>query len=234
MLLFYSGNDFEKKQKKIDSVLRNLKSKKENSNFLHYDSFDLSDEKLRELLKSQGLFEEKNIVLLTNIFYNKDLKKWILENLEEFQKSESAFIFSEENLTAAEIKKIEKFAYKIEEFKKTEKKENLFPLADYIQEKNIKKAWTFYQEALKKNILADEIFPIIFWGVKNLVLVEKKDLKESGLKSFVYNKAKRNLKNWKKNEANEKLFELAKMHSESRKGKIKFKNSLEKFILGLK
>lgn len=231
MLLFYFGNDFEKKSKKINSVLKNLKSKKEKSNFLHFDSFDLNDDKLKELIKSQGLFEEKNIVFLSNIFYNKELKKWILEHLEDFKNSNSAFIFSEENITAKEEKEIQKFSYKFEEFKKTKIIQNIFPIAGHIQEKNIKKAWTFYQENLIKNISADEIFPIIFWGVKNLVIAEKFSIEKTNLASYPYNKAKRNLKNWKKNEANEKLFQLLKIQSESRRGKLNLKNSLEKFIL---
>ncbi len=234
MLLFYFGDNFEKRQKKIQSVLINVKSKRPSSNFIHFDSFDLTDEKLKELLKSQGLFEEKNIILLTNIFYNKDLKKWILENLEEFKKSESAFIFSEEKITASEEKEVKKFSYSLEEFKKNKKiDENLFKISDYLQSKNKKEAWTFYQESLKNGILPEDIYNVIFWSIKTLSLSEKFSEKESGLKSFPYKKAKSNLKNWKKNEVSDKLFNLLKIHSESRRGKINLKNSLEKFILEL-
>ena len=75
MLLFYSGNDFDKKHLKVKNVLADVKSKRPNSNFIHYDSFDVNKDNLLRLIKSQGLFETKNIVFLSNLFIDLDLKK---------------------------------------------------------------------------------------------------------------------------------------------------------------
>jgi DNA polymerase III delta subunit len=75
MLFFFFGENYEQKNKKVKAILKAIKTKKPDANFFHYDSFDITEEKLKELLKSQGLFEEKNIVLLTNIFLNLELKK---------------------------------------------------------------------------------------------------------------------------------------------------------------
>lgn len=234
MLLFYFGNDFDKKHTKVKNILSDVKSKKPNSNFIHYDSFDIKKDNLLELIKSQGLFETKNIVLLSNIFIDLDLKKWILENLEEFEKSESAFIFSEEKITPTEAKKIKDIAYKFEEFKFSESRpENLFKISDYLLSKNKKKLWIFFNESIKKGNDAESLYNVIFWSMKTLSLAEKFSEKESGLKSFPYSKAKNNLKNWKTHEPSEKLFQLLKLHSESRRGILNLKNSLEKFLLEL-
>jgi DNA polymerase III delta subunit len=139
MILFYFGNDFNKRHQKIQAVLKDVKTKRPNANFFHYDSFDVNIENLKELVISQGLFETKNIVLLTNLFLNLELKKFVLDNLEEFQNSDSAFIFSEEKITATEAKKIKEFSTKFEEFKKAEARpENLFQISDYLQKKDKK------------------------------------------------------------------------------------------------
>lgn len=234
MLLFYFGNDFNERHKKIQLILKDVKTKRPNANFFHYDSFDINIENLKELIKSQGLFENKNIVLLTNLFINNDLKKFILENIQEFENSESAFIFSEEKISAAEQKEIKKTALKFEEFKKNEiRQENLFQISDYLQKKDKKKLWTFYQESFEKGADADSMYNVIFWSMKTLALAEIFSEKESGLKPFPYKKAKSSLKFWKKNEISEKMFELLKIHSESRRGILNLKNSLEKFLLEL-
>ena len=139
MLLFYFGSDYDKKHLKIQNVLKDVKAKRPHANYLHYDSFDINIENLKEIIISQGLFETKNIVLLTNLFLNLELKKFILDNLEEIQKSESAFIFSEEKITPTDAKKIKEFSTKFEEFKKTEARpENLFKISDYLQKKDKK------------------------------------------------------------------------------------------------
>lgn len=234
MLLFYFGNDFEKRHHKVQNVLADVKSKRPNSNFIHYDSFDINQENLKELIKSQGLFDEKNIVLLSNLFINLDLKKWILENIDEFQKSESAFIFSEEKITPMEQKEIKKTAFKFKEFKLNESRpENLFKISDYLQNKNKKKLWTFYQESLVKGNTADEMYNVIFWSMKTLALTEKFSEKESGLKPYPYKKAQSSLKHWKTNEPQEKLFNLLKLHSEARRSILNLDHALEKFLLEL-
>jgi hypothetical protein len=66
-----------------------------------------------------------------------------------------------------------------------------------------------------------------------LALAEKFSEKESGLKPFPYKKAKNNLRFWKEKEVSEKMFQLLKLHSEARRGKLNLKNSLEKFLLEL-
>ena len=195
MILFYFGNDFEKRHQKIKNVLENVKEKRPDANFFHYDSFDINIENLKELVISQGLFETKDIVLLTNLFLNLDLKEFVLNNLEEFKNSDSAFIFSEEKITPIEAKKIKEFSTKFEEFKKSETRpENLFGISDFLQKKDKKNLWTFYQENIQKGTDADSLYNIIFWSMKALALAEKFSEEESGLKPFPYKKAKKYLK----------------------------------------
>jgi hypothetical protein len=165
---------------------------------------------------------------------NLELKKWILDNIEEFEKTNSAFIFSEENINPTDYKKIKNFAYQIEKFEEKKiKQENVFKISDYLQKKDKKNLWTFYQESLHKGSDADTLFGVIFWSLKTLALAEKFSEKESGLKPFPYKKAKNNLKFWKEKEASEKMFQLLKLHSEARRGKLKLENALEKFLLEL-
>jgi len=232
MLFFYTGNDYSRKKNEVDKIIQTLKKKKEMANFFHYDSFDLNFEKLEELLNSQGLFEVKNIIFLSNIFYKKEFKKWFLDNIEKISDSGSAWVLNEdEKIDKEDLEKIKKNSFRFENFSLTKSKDiNIFQISDFLQKKDKKNLWVFYHTLLENNS-AEDIYNIIFWSLKNLNIVSKEKLENSGLKAFVYNKTKNNLKFWKKDEIQEKLFELLKVQTDSRQKNLSFKNKLEKFLL---
>ena len=49
---------------------------------------------------------------------------------------------------------------------------NPFAICDAFAEKNKAKAWTIYQQALRRGIPAEEVFFKILWQIKNLLLVK--------------------------------------------------------------
>ncbi len=111
---------------------------------------------------------------------------------------------------------------------------NVFPLTDAIGERDKRKAWVVYEQALASGMVADEIFWRVMWGVKALLLSAKTtSAEESGLNPFVYKKFKSCLKNWKVEEI-EKLSEsLVVGYHDARRGKGEMETMIEKIILSM-
>lgn len=233
MLIFFYGNDIKKKKEERSSVLKNLKKQRPNSSFLHLDFLNISESKLNELIITEGsLFEKKNIILLTNIFYDKNFKKIFLNKIKDIADSNNAFILDEDEINDIDLIKIKKNSFKFFDFsKKHKKKFNIFLLSNDLQKKKIKSLWVNYHLALENNIVPEQIFNNLFFGLKSLSITQKFPEKESGLKTFPYKTAKDNLKYWKKNEIDEKIFNLISYYNYSRFNGIPLKEGIEKFIL---
>ncbi len=140
MLITIYGNKTKEKQKKISAILRDLKQKRPNAIFSHLDFLDLTPQKLDELINTTGgLFESKNITLLTNILQDTTIKKHFLKNLKKIQDSENAFILNEDEITTTDLKKIESYSLKMFPFIAPTKKINIFVLSDLLQKREKKK-----------------------------------------------------------------------------------------------
>ncbi|MCK5588816.1 MAG: hypothetical protein KAI16_00710 [Candidatus Pacebacteria bacterium] len=236
MLILVHGNDIEKKKEKIKSVLDTLKKQRPNALFLHLDFLDLSIARLNELINtSGGLFEEKNIILFSNIFHDKDLKKYFLKQLTEIELSNNAFILSEDDIEQKDLTKITKHTTKNFSFKKILQNQdfNIFVLSDNLQQKDKKNLWLNYHRALNSGLAGEQIFANFFFALKSLALTEKFTEKESGMKSYPYKKAKQNLKNWDKKNLEKKMINLISYYNFARLDGLVLKDALEKFILEL-
>ncbi len=124
--------------------------------------------------------------------------------------------------------------------KKPAQKQKISPFAvcDGLVERNGKRAWLAFRQALLAGQDAEEIFYRIFWQIKSLLLVKKlsgagvKDLKkESGLHSFVVQKALYALPKFTEEELINQSFELVKIYHGARKGEEEFEIGLEKFLV---
>jgi len=138
MLFFFHGENFKDKNKKLKEVLAALRDKKKEALYSHFDYLDISKNKLVELLQTVGLIEQKNIILLSNIFKNPEAREFFLENLELFEKSDNAFLLTEDTLDKRIVKKIDKYSFKTYEFLKNKENFNIFLLSDYLQKKDKK------------------------------------------------------------------------------------------------
>lgn len=111
---------------------------------------------------------------------------------------------------------------------------NIFPLTDAIGERDKRKAWVVYEQALNSGMVADEIFWRVMWGVKALLLTYKtSSAEESGLNPFVYKKSKSFLKNWKLEELENLSESLVVGYHNARRGVGEMETMIEKIILSL-
>ena len=111
---------------------------------------------------------------------------------------------------------------------------NIFTLTDAVGARKKKEAWILYQKALSAGVRAEEIFFKIVWQVKSMLLASRtKDVGETDMKSFPYNKAKSFLKNFRLGEL-EKLSEsLVIGYHRARRGEGEVETLVEKILLKL-
>ncbi len=249
MLYFLYGDDVKKSREKLKFLLSSLFSKKPNAGFFKIDIDNFSEVKLQELITSQGLFENKYIVQLDNLFEDKIISKLLINKLEDLQQSENIFILFEKKVNGSLLKKIEKNVAKTQEFCLKKSKErlftteeetfrlgnfNIFDLADCLGNRNKKKLWVLYQKTRARNIPTEEVSGILFWQLKVMFqALKSKTAEQAGLKSFVFNKAKKYLKNYSGEELKKMSSRLVFLYHNSRRSGLELNLALEKFILEL-
>lgn len=250
MLYLLYGSDFKKSREKLHSMIDSLLKKKPDASFFKLDSANFSESQLEELILSQGLFEQKYIVQADGLLDWKKSKDIVVEKIKEISESENIFFLIEENIDKPTLKKIEKVAEKVQEFGKKENQEggrkfgvigggglnlgefNIFDIADALGRKDKKELWVLYQKADRHNIPAEEVHGILMWQIKSILIAKKsKNVEDSGLKPFVYNKSLRFAKNFKEGELEKISSQLISIYHDARRGLCDFDVEMERFVL---
>jgi len=160
-----------------------------------------------------SLFGDSPVVILENIIKEGDFD-FKEEDLLILKDSKTLFVFFEDKLLAADLKKYKKFAT-IEDFNIVEQKPpakmNVFSIADSFSRKDKIGAWILYREAISLGVSPEEISGIIFWKIKSMIL--------TGTKFF------------SKDELTIISSKLVFIYHISHKGDTDFTISLEQFIL---
>lgn len=236
MIYFFYNNDFVLANKKAKKLFADLQKKKSDATFLFIDTSSATEEKLREALLSQGLFESKIVCFLSRILENKELTSNLKRILKEMKESSTIFVWVESNIKKSEIELISKSAEKafIEEVKeKIQKAEfNAFKIADAFGERNRREFWKLVVEAKQKGTAGEEIHGILWWQLKSMILSSKSNsADEAGLKPFVYSKSKSFAKNFKEIELQKLADRFINIYHEAHRGNCDLYNELEKIAL---
>lgn len=234
MIYLFLGQ-YKKASQKATQLVDVLIKKQPDASVLKFNVENFDAQSLGDLIVTQGLFFNKNIIVLSKVFDDADSKEVFIKNLLDVKESQNIFIFIEESLDKKSFEKFEKFAEKIQEIKSDEKKVttefNMFSLTDALGRRDKKNLWLLYRDALK-NGAAEEVYGILWWQLKTLLIVRKNETAaESGLKPFVFSKAKDFLRNFKDDEIEKKAFDLVKIYHNSRRQSSELEISLEKWIL---
>lgn len=121
-----------------------------------------------------------------------------------------------------------------------EKKERVFEyspfaLQDAIGERNVKKIWIEYQKLRLQGIVAEDIIHKMVSKVRDMSAISQgasmEDLEIK--KDYPYNKSKRDLKNWKKEELKDFYEKLIDIYHSSRILSVDLDTGIEKIILSL-
>ena len=236
MLYFLYGTDTHKARKKLHELLDLAQKKRPGAEIFKINTENWSEGQFEELLVSRGLFEQKYTVVLDNLFEKKEIKNYILEKLEELKVSEQIFLSLEASVLAGDLKKIEKSAEKIQEFKKEPKKSdfNIFSVADGILRKDKKRLWVSFLDVLSRGAEPEEVHGIFFWQIKNMILASRaKDSSETGLSPFVYKNALTGARKYITEELLKMSSQLVDMTHRVRNGEGELGIMLEKWILSI-
>jgi len=237
MIYLIYGTDSHKARAKLHELLALAKKKRPEAELFKMTTENWTEGQFDELLVSKGLFEQKYTVVLDNLFEKKDVKSYVLGKLEEMKESEQIFLMLEGSVDATSLKKIEKFAEKVQEFARTEGKKsdfNIFGITDGLLQRDKKKLWVSYLDSIKKGSAPEEIHGIFFWQVKNMILASRAgSSSETGLSPFVYKNALTGARKYKTEELINFSNELVEMTHRVREGKGDMNVMLEKWVLSV-
>jgi DNA polymerase III delta subunit len=232
MFYLIHGQNRQKVAEKGFALAKGLILKKPDASYFKIDAENWSAEKIEELSGSQGLFENKFVVLLDNIWSDEIGTK---DDIEKIKDSDNVFILIESGISTDNLKLLKKSAVKateIAEGKLSKKVFNVFALSDALGEKNSKKLWMLYQEALFNNIEAEQIHGNLFWQVKNLILAKRGKLNGAlKISPFVAQKARSYANKWQEKELEDLAENLVKIYHKARLGQGEMQVGLERLLL---
>lgn len=246
MIYFIHGDikkGFEKARALEDSMLK----KKPDAEVFKMSSDNFNENSLAEMIGGQSLFSKKYIVQMSRLLDDENASGLVMKNLKEIAESENVFIWIEADVKKVDLNKIEKKSEKVQEVSggvaKTAKKAgsgfgdasgfNIFSLADAFGQRDRKKLWVLYLEALK-NSRPEEIHGTLWWQLKSIILTTKtSSAKEAGMKDFPYNKAKKYAMNFTEKELVDLSEKMIEIYHEARRSGADLEVRLERFLLSI-
>lgn len=241
MIYLFHGSDRQKILAKASKLVATLKERKPNASFFTMTEDDLDLVKISELSLGQGLFESKHVVILKNVFSKKEVSESLVELLPNVRLSENVFIFIEgslhKNVLLAfhqNVEQIERYDLPNEKGKWGQRNFNVFLLADAFGEHDRKKLWILLVKALRAGIVPEELSGVLFSQIKNLIIARGCETAgEANLNPYVFSKAKRYGKNFKRGEAENLGKKLVALYHDAHRGLVDFSIGLETFVLSL-
>jgi hypothetical protein len=241
MLYLIHGTNTNKVKKKKKELIGIMQNKQPNVSLYRLTSESWNDTILDELLGSQGLFLAKYIVTLDKLLEDKEINPSIMGILKELKESDHAWIIVEEKITAANLKKLEKFIFKSFDFNDNtsvvdDKKQrvNAFNFAEQFASRNKVGAWNEFLKLRDAELAGEEIHGVLWWQMKSVYLAKLcKSADDSGLVPYPYQKALRLSKGWEIKELNSMLDKLVEMYHEAHRGNSDLLVGLERLSLQL-
>ncbi|MEK7180090.1 MAG: hypothetical protein AAB706_01320 [Patescibacteria group bacterium] len=216
MIYFFYGDDTGALRAKLKASLNSLRLKRPDAAIVRIEKENWSKEKLEELIQVQGLFFEKNIVVLDSLLEDKTIVEIVQPFLSSLKDSHNIFMIVEKSLPTSLRTRIEKLSEKVQNFiiSKTAKKVtfNTFNLAETFVRGDTGKAWVLYREALMKDVSSEEIYGTLFWKIKTTLLTSKEKSTKEKLQKIAGH--------------------LVHLYHSSRRGEEELDIALERFLLG--
>jgi DNA polymerase III delta subunit len=189
-----------------------------------------SIERLKDALGAQSLFRTEDVYLLDTLSDETELFEGLLNLLPELRESPNTFVVIEGKLSAKEAKQFGEYATTSEDFTSSEKKD--FALSDALLARDKKTLWILLQEAWRKGQTSEALIGTLFWQLKMLRLAQvTQSAEEAGQKPFVYDKAKRALRNFKEGDVPRLSTALVTLYHEGHSGTRNIDHALEAWVL---
>lgn len=235
MLISFLHNPSSEAVSKAHDLSKELVKK--NPEALHFSLRvnDFLQADIDELTLSKTMFKSKYIVMLIGVLQQKDSADKFLDNIERFAGSEHLFLLADEPKDTKIVKILEKHSEKISISKKIDAKrdsDNLFYLSDTLISGDTKKLFLQYNQALSKASV-ENIYGILAWSMKTLILSSTLKAGQNVLKSFVFQKNTNALRKLDLNKTKHAYSELVSLPVKSRKTNVALELLLEQWISSL-
>lgn len=172
----------------IYRLIQSLRRKKEMSDYIHIDAE--SEEDPVSHINSIGLFGQKTIIFLDNV---QDKKK-IQDNVKQYIESPNVFFLFETKLSKKFLNIVMSLGGIVEQHKEEKKEQSqtfIFNITKPLLEKKPEATFKIFHQLLNKGFTFEEIFGIIAWQLKVLLLTHTtQNAEEAGMSSYPYNKTK--------------------------------------------
>ncbi len=236
MLYLVFGTDTKMRSQNRDNVHASIAKLNSSLTTIFHNDTNTKIEDLQNLATTVSMFGEQYLVECQYLLTVPELKEWVLKNIKILAASPNIFFFLEsEYLTKDVITLFKKYGEVVGESEKAVKESkrfNVFSISDAFIQKDKKKTWILYRSAIDNGIDPREISGILFWAVKNLILVQRSNSQsDAGLNPFVYKKTEGALNKWKSEELNKCVSDLVHFYHDSQFGKTDFETTFEKFVL---
>jgi len=189
---------------------------------------------VRDAAGATSLFGDTLYVLVDASKGGEDFLAEVRDVAPAMSASENHFVLLLDKLLAADKKNFTPHASKVEEYKKTSERLDVFALANALAAKDKKRIWLLYQELSRAGVPAEELIGILWWQLKTLRLVAATSSpEEAGIKPYSYNTAERALQNF----TSEELFKLSEslltIYHQGHRGEVPLDDALELWCLRL-
>jgi DNA polymerase III delta subunit len=181
-----------------------------------------------------SLFDEKLGMILEYPFDNENFGEDLIGYLPRLVASTNTIIVLERELVKDIVRSFEKAGADVvlcDEPKTLAKKEfNIFSLTDAFMSRDKKAMWLLYREAVIREHAPEEIIGILFWAIKNMLLLSG-TTGSGGLSPFVVTKARSGLTHWKESELAEASRALLHITYGAHSGMFEGEEELERFLI---
>lgn len=238
MIYLFYGTDKNKTRAKYDALLAALARKSPEASLFVLTQENFSSGKLEELSGGQTLFYGKYLVACDNLLGQEEIFEEIKKSAKALRASDNLFVFLENENLKEGIKLLGKLSEKSQEINLAdkEKKEafNIFSLTDAVAERNPTRAWSLYQEALRRGVGVEEVLWKLVWQIKNLLLVKtNKNSKELKLSPFVLRKAQAGAAKFEEKELASLSGQLVSIYHDTFPGSEEMEVEIENLLIKL-
>lgn len=205
MIYLFYGADSDARRRAAENVLNRLTLEEEDFALFQMSDLDFDLEKIKEFAGAQDLFKKKLAIIVSDVLIQQETETALAEHLPAMAESPNIFIISERRPHADFLRTAKKLAYEAREFSMIGARRlpagrhgepfNNFSVSDAFGRRDRKGAWLSLTRALAAGAAGEELAGILFWQIKNMLLVKKSrpadgGAEQLGLKPFAFDKAR--------------------------------------------
>ncbi len=98
MIIFLYGQDNYRSRQKLNEIVERYKKiRKSGLNLKYFNEENIDWRQIKNEIRTIPMFNERKLIILTNVFSNREFKENFLKNIEIFEGQKNTLLFLEEN-----------------------------------------------------------------------------------------------------------------------------------------